>query len=96
MAFKILYLEESLIDLETIFRWSRERHPGSTEQFADDLFNHLDLLAAFLHVGSRVSGEPYIRRFLHSPLYVYYRVNERKQCIEILHFWHTARRDPKL
>jgi hypothetical protein len=28
MAFKILYHEDSLADLEEIFDWSREKHPG--------------------------------------------------------------------
>jgi plasmid stabilization system protein ParE len=40
MAFKVLYHEDALADLEEIFEWSRERHPETTEQFADALFNH--------------------------------------------------------
>ena len=40
MAFKIFYHEDALADLEEIFEWSRDRHPETTEKFADDLFNH--------------------------------------------------------
>jgi hypothetical protein len=43
MAFKVLYHEDSLADLEEIFEWSREKHPETTEQFADDLFDYIDL-----------------------------------------------------
>jgi plasmid stabilization system protein ParE len=47
VAFKTLYHEDALADLEAIFEWSRENHAASTEEFANDLFNHLDFLAAF-------------------------------------------------
>ena len=48
MAFKILYHEDALADLEEIFEWSREKHPETTEQFANDLFDHLELLQVLL------------------------------------------------
>lgn len=47
MALKILYHEDALADLEAVLEWSRERHFETTEQFVNDLFNHLDFLAAF-------------------------------------------------
>lgn len=58
MAFKLRYQEDALADLEALFDWSRDQHPGSTELFANDLFNHLDLLSAFPYVGATVEGEP--------------------------------------
>ncbi len=42
MAFKVLYLEDALTDLEEIFDRSREKHPATTEQFADALFYRLE------------------------------------------------------
>ena len=95
MAFKILYHEDALADLEEIFDWSREKHPETTEQFADDLFDHLGLLEALPFVGTPVKGHPQVRRMLHSPLYVYYRVDENRGAIEILHFWHSSRKTPQ-
>jgi plasmid stabilization system protein ParE len=95
MAFKILYHEESLADLEEIFEWSREKHPETTEQFADDLFSHIDLLAALPYLGAPVKGQPKMRRLLHSPLHIYYRLDENRGAVEILHFRHTSRAEPK-
>jgi len=95
MAFKIRYHEDALADLEEIFAWSAERHPETTEQFADDLFDHLELLQALPYVGAPVKGHPQVRRLLHSPLYVYYRLDENREGIEILHFWHSSRKDPQ-
>ena len=94
MALRILYQEGALADLEEIFNWSRERHPGTTQQFADDLFSHLDLLGAFPYIGAPLEGHSGIPRLLHSPLYIYYRVDEGRGGIEILHFQHVARRQP--
>ena len=94
MAFKVLYHEDALADLEEIFDWSRERHPATTEQFADALFNHLDSLQVFPYLGALVKGHPNVRRLLHSPLYVYYRVDANRGSVEILHFWHVSRRQP--
>ena len=96
MALKILYHEDSLADLEEIFAWSREKHPETTERFANDLFDHIDLLQSFPNTGTRVKGHPRIRRLLHSPLYIYYRVDENRAVVEILHFWHSSRKDPRL
>ena len=94
MAFKVLYHEDALADLEAIFERSRDKHPETTEQFAKDLFNHIDLLGAFPNFGAPVRGRPGVRRLLHSPLIIYYEVDEIRGCVEILHFWHGSRRAP--
>ena len=95
MAFKVLYHEDALADLEDIFEWSREKHPETTEQFADDLFDHIDLLQALPYIGTAVQGHPQVRRILHSPLYIFYRLDEDRGAIQILHFWHSSRKQPR-
>ena len=94
MAFKVLYHEDALADLEEIFEWSKDKHPETTEQFAIDLFDHIDLLQALPYIGAPIRGYPHLRRLLHSPLYVYYRLDEDRKAIEILHFRHSSRKDP--
>ena len=64
-------------------------------RFHDDLFDHLELLQALPYIGAPIRGHPQLRRLLHSPLYVYYRVDENRGAIEILHFWHSSRKDPQ-
>jgi plasmid stabilization system protein ParE len=94
MAFKVRYHEDALADLEEIFSWSNEHHPETTERFANDLFNHLDSLQAFPYVGASVRGHPMVRRLLHSPLHIYYRVDEGRGAIEILQIRHATRKPP--
>ena len=96
MAFKTLYHEDALADLEEILDWSREKHPETTSQFVNDLFAHIEFLQAFPYMGTTIIGHPQVRRLLHSPLYVYYRLDEDRGIIEILHFWHGSRSDPEL
>jgi plasmid stabilization system protein ParE len=95
MAFKVLYHEEALADLQEIFEWSREHHPDTTGQFADDLFDHIELLQAFPHLGAPVRRHPQIRQILHSPLFIYYRLDEGRGAIEVLHFSHRSRTQPE-
>ena len=96
MALKVLYHEEALADLKAILDWSWERHPETTERFAEGLLDHVDLLATFPYLGTRVKGHRGVRRLVHSPLFIYYRVDETRQLVEVLHFWHAARRQPEL
>ena len=92
MPFKILYHEDALDDLEEIFDWSLDKHPESTSRFATEFFNHLDLAAAFPYIGLTVRSQSNVRRLIHSPLIIYYRVDELRESIEILHVRHSSRR----
>jgi len=96
MDFQVLYTEPALTDLEEVFAWSWERHSGSTERFGLALLNHIDLLKSFPRLGTPVKGFPGIRRLLHSPFHVYYRLLPEQKRIEILHFWHISRKLPEL
>jgi plasmid stabilization system protein ParE len=37
-----------------------------------------------------------VRKIVHSPIRIYYRLDEDRNMVEILHFWHGSRRNPKL
>ncbi len=94
MAFKILFTEDALIDLEIILDYIRADDPEAAARFGTALLNHTELLATFPHIGAPVKQRKGVRKLLHSPIRIYYRIHETKQLLEILHFWHTARREP--
>ena len=94
MDFQVLYTEPALVELEEVMRWSWLNHPGTSERFANALLNHVDLLKDFPYLGAPVHGCPGVRRLQHSQLHIYYRVVLEPRRVEILHFWHSARRDP--
>jgi plasmid stabilization system protein ParE len=94
MAFKIVYTENALADLEAVLDYILADNPAAAFRFGDDLLNHVELLAVFPHIGSLVKRPAGIRKILHTPVRVYYQVHEDRRCIEILHFWHVARQEP--
>ena len=53
-------------------------------------------LKNFPYIGSQVDRRPGVRQLVHTPILIYYRVNEVANFVEILHFWHGARRHPAL
>jgi len=96
VAFKIILTDSALGDFERLMNWSRDHYAASTEKFGTSLLNHVDLLKAFPLLGRPVSGYAGVRRLLHSPLYVYYRIDQSREAIEVLRFWHASRRPPEL
>ena len=94
MDYKIFFTEDALVDLEIIPDYIRDDNPGAAERFGVALLNHVDLLQNFPRLGVLVPRRPGVRKILHSPVRIYYRVYEDKRLIEILHFWHVARKDP--
>lgn len=53
----------------------------------------LDPETRFPYIGSPVDGRPGVRQFVHTPVLIYYRVNEAPNFVEVLHFWHGSRHD---
>ena len=95
MGYKILFTEDALVDLEIILDYIRADNSDAANEFGSALLNHVGLLQTFPRIGAPVPRRPGIRKLLHSPIRVYYRIREDLGLIEILHFWHVARKQPK-
>ena len=81
-----------MTDFEEILAYSWANFPDTAERFGNALLNHADLLARFPYIGNPVEGRPGIRQLVHTPILIYYRVDETRKLVEILHFWHGSRR----
>ena len=40
-----------------------------------------------------MDGRPGVRQLVHTPILIYYNVNEAPNLVEVLHFWHGSRHD---
>jgi len=69
-------------------------NPSAAERFGTALLNHVALLENMPRIGVPVRRRAGVRKILHSPVRVYYRLHEDRRLVEILHFWHAARKDP--
>jgi plasmid stabilization system protein ParE len=94
--FQILYTEPALADLEEILFYSWSKFPGAAENFGMALLNHVDLRRTFPYIGSPIVGAAEVRQLVHTPILIYYRANEGRKLVEVLHFWHSARKLPGL
>jgi plasmid stabilization system protein ParE len=96
VAYKVLFTEDALVDLEAVLDYIISDNPSPAERFGISLLNHVELLQSLPRIGVPVPGRPGVRKILHSPVRVYYRLHDDRRLIEVLHFWHASRRDPIL
>jgi plasmid stabilization system protein ParE len=96
MAFRVILTEPALADLEDIMNWSFDQYPNTSKRFGTALLNHVDLLERFPALGAPVKGFPGVRRLVHFPLHVYYRLNAERESVEILRFLHAMRKKPQI
>ena len=95
MDFRLLFTQTALSDLAEIIGYIAQDDDEAAERFGSALLDHVDLLRQFHHMGSVIRKRSRVRKLQHSPVLVYYRIHENKQLIEVLHFWHGARKSPK-
>jgi plasmid stabilization system protein ParE len=81
----------ALTGFAEILNYSWVNFPNAAERFGNALLNHAEVLKKFPCVGSPVAGLAGVRQLVHTPILIYYRVNEDRKLVEILHFWHGAR-----
>jgi plasmid stabilization system protein ParE len=93
VAYKTLFTEDALVDLEILLDYIRADDPAAAERFGTALLNHVELLQKSPRIGVPVSKRRAVRK---SPVRIYYRLHEDRRLIEILHFWHAGRKPPKL
>lgn len=94
MACKVLFTEDALNDLEVLLDYIAVDNPNAAERFGTALLKHIELLETLPWIGMPVPGRTGIRKILHSPERIYYRVHKDRRLVEILHLWHGSRREP--
>jgi toxin ParE1/3/4 len=94
VEYKILFSESALTDLEALLEFIERDNPDAAEHFGNSLLNHVDLLGSFPRIGEPVPRRRGIRKLLHTPIRIYYRIHEDRKVVEIIQFRHGARRRP--
>ena len=94
MDYRILFTQRALSDLAEIIGFIAEHDAEAAMQFGSALLDHVDLLSRFPRMGGVIRKRSRVRKLQHSPLLVYYRIQEDKKNIEVLHFRHGSRKPP--
>ena len=95
MDYNLFFTQRALRDLAEIVGYIAEDDTEAAACFGSALLDHVDLLIRFPHMGGKVRKRAGVRKLLHSPVMVYYRIHKDKRAIEILHLRHGARKPPK-
>jgi plasmid stabilization system protein ParE len=93
--YRILFTQRALNDLAEIIGHIAEDDGEAAMRFGSALLDHVDLLSRFPRMGGAIRKRSRVRKLQHSPVLVYYRIQEDKRIIEVLHFRHGSRRPAK-
>jgi toxin ParE1/3/4 len=96
MGFKIIFSPESLEHLGEIVRYISKDNPDAALRFGMKMLDRAALLADFPELGQPYSKRPGVRRLSVKPYIIFYRVRYESRTVQILRFWHGARREPVL
>jgi len=94
MGYKVNFAPQALEQLEQIVRYIAQDDPAAAERFGNYLADRAQLLGDFPELGTPYRKRRNVRRILCKPYFIYYRVRRGEQLIEIMDFWHSARREP--
>ena len=97
MDFQLLYTQRALKDLAEIIGHLAEDDADAASRFGNSLLDHVGLLPRFPRMGGVIEKRSHVRKLVHSPILVYYRVQENTRVIEVLRFrlGQEDRRDVK-
>ena len=95
MDYRLLFTQRALNDLAEIVGHIAQDDSEAASRFGNSLLDHVDLLTRFPYMGYLIRKRPRVRKLVHTPILVYYRVDEDKRIIEVLHLRHGSRKPPK-
>jgi plasmid stabilization system protein ParE len=93
--YRLLFTQRALNDLAEIVGHIAEDDSEAASRFGNALLDHVDLLTHFPYMGHIIRKRPRVRKLVHTPILVYYQVQEPKKLIEVLHFRHASRKPPR-
>ena len=75
MDYRVRFTEASLKDLRSLIDYICKDSAAAAERFGTALLDHVNLLERFPKLGSPVPRRAGVRKLLHSPIRIYYRLH---------------------
>jgi len=95
MGHKIIFSPQAIADLEEAVRFIATDNPEAAVRLGEMLINRVAVLAEFPLIGSRYPKRNDVRKLVSRPYIIFYRIREKENTIDILRYWHGARRTPE-
>ncbi|HEY0258003.1 MAG TPA: type II toxin-antitoxin system RelE/ParE family toxin [Candidatus Methylacidiphilales bacterium] len=96
MDYKVTFAQNAVKELTEIVTFVARDNPQAARQLGDKLLEQAAGLRRFPNRYARYPHFSAIRKMPVPPYLIYYRINESKQQVTILHFWHGTRQHPVL
>jgi plasmid stabilization system protein ParE len=96
MDFRVEITDPAIANLAEIVSYIARDNPEAAIALGNHLLDAALSLTKAPHKGSAYRKLANIRKLTVRPFKIFYRVKEEKQALEILRFWHSARREPRL
>jgi toxin ParE1/3/4 len=94
MDYRVILSRPALRDLGEIARYIATDNPPAAEKVGVQLLALAESLTLLPRRGGRLKTRPEVRRLVHEPYLVTYRIDEAAKVVYILRLWH-AKRDPQ-
>lgn len=95
MGCQVIFSPQAIARLEELVRYIAEDNSEAALRLGMKLIDRAELLAEFPELGRPFPKRAGVRRLSVRPYLVYYRYKPAEQVVEILDFWHGARREPE-
>jgi toxin ParE1/3/4 len=96
MGYQVIFAPEAERDLNEIIAYIAQANPEAALKFAARLAAQARSLSELPHRGASVPRRPGTRKLVHGQYLIYYQIREIERTVEVLRFWHGARRRPKI
>ena len=96
MGCKIIFSPQAIADLESAVRLIAKENPDAAVRVGNALINRVAILENFPLLGSPYPKRPGVRKLVSRPYVIYYHPRLEADCLDILRYWHGARREPEL
>jgi plasmid stabilization system protein ParE len=94
MDYRVILSRPSLQDLNEIACYIARDSPEAAERVGGELVTLAESLAMLPRRGGQLRARPGVRRLVHEPYLVTYRIDETQRVVYVLRFWH-AKRNPQ-
>ena len=95
MDFRVEITSPAIADLAEIVSYIAQDNPAAAKALGENLLDAAVGLGKTPFKGTRYPKLADVRKLTLPPFKIFYRVNDRMGDVQILRFWHSARRDPK-
>jgi plasmid stabilization system protein ParE len=96
MDFRVQITGPAIADLAEIVSYISQDNAEAAKAVGNNLLDAALSLGKAPFKGSRYAKLGDVRKLTLTPFKIFYRVNDRTNTVQILRFWHSARREPNL